>query len=100
MIKYIPGVSLVEWLFSKSMKSFGKKKMLRLEQKFIELIMDLVFKFCSAGELVHVTCAGLLVNAKACLQLAEHQQFVECEKDSASFREVLPSLRRSMHGSC
>lgn len=50
-------------------------------------MMDLVFNFCKAGQLVLGTCASTSAAGKACLQLPEHHRLVACDKHSACFQD-------------
>lgn len=55
-------------------------------------MMNLSSKVFDVGQLVLVTCASTLATAKACLQLSQSNSSVGCEKESARFRNALPSL--------
>lgn len=60
------------------------------------MIMELVFKFCKARDLVLNTCAGTSLTPKACLLVSEHLHSAGCEKNSASFHDAL-SLRMEVY---
>lgn len=55
-------------------------------------MIDVVSKFCEAGELLLNICAGTLATSKAFLQWPQYRRFVGCEKDSMCFVESLPSF--------
>lgn len=72
--------------FSESTDGFGKKRLLRSEQKLAELMEDLVSKFSYAGELELNICAVTFAAAKVCLQLPHHCRFIGFQTDSACFQ--------------
>lgn len=76
-ILYVPPE---EEKFCELVDSSGKKVLVRPDQKSVEWMMDLVFKFCNAGDLALDTCAGTSASVKPCLQLLEYCRPVECEK--------------------
>lgn len=60
----------------------GVAKTVHPEQKFVEMMTDLLVKFRSPGDLVVDTCGRTFATAKACMLLREHRWFVSCDKDS------------------
>lgn len=58
----------------------------------MEVMMDIVSKFCKAEKLVPDSSSGTSVMAKTCLQLSEHWRFVRFKKYYVCFQDALPSL--------
>lgn len=54
--------------------------------------MNLISEFCEAREQVLDTYAGTFATLKVFLQLSEHRQFVECEKNYACSQDVFSLL--------
>lgn len=79
-------------VFNASSSSSGKNMVLRIVQKSMEWVVDLVFKFCKAKALVPDTCADTLVTGKTCLMLPEYCRFVGSEKSSTCFQNAMLSL--------
>lgn len=77
-------------LFRQAPGISGKKMMLQPEQNPVNWMMDVVLKFCEAGELAVYSYVGTLATLKACLLLPQNFRIVRCEKDSMGF--VKPPL--------
>lgn len=65
--------------------------LLRLEQKSVEWLTDLVFKLCDAVEPVLNTCDGKFATAKARLQLPERRGDIGCETNTSCSKDAIPS---------
>lgn len=70
-----------------------KNMMLRLNQKSVESMMDVMSKFFKAGMLVLDTCTSISETGKPSLQLPEHGKFVEHRRASACFNFALLSFK-------
>lgn len=68
-----PCVPQLKRKFSASIKSSGKKMMLRLKHKSVEWIMDLLSRLCKEIMMVVPTCADTSAIAQAPLQLSENR---------------------------
>lgn len=88
----IPRAPPQEQVFSVTSDIFKNKMILRLDQKLLEWIIDLVSNFSRAGGLVLDIRAGTLETTNASLQLSEHCRLVEREQDSVCFQYAVPSL--------
>lgn len=58
------------------------KLLIRLEQKNMLWMMDIISKFAAPSGLVVDSCAGTFSVAKASMFLAQHRRFVGCDSDS------------------
>ena len=67
-------------------------KHLRLEQKSIRLLQELVGRYTKPGDIVVDCFAGTLVAAKACLQMEKHRIFIGCDRDSQCVEDAMPFL--------
>lgn len=85
-------VSPEDRLSNAFMNGLVKRMMLRLGQRSVVWITDLLPKFFRAGELRLDTSAGTVVTAKIFLQLSEHGRFVGYQKYFALIHVSLPSL--------
>lgn len=68
------------------------KRWRRLEPRSVKRVIDLVSRFCEAGELVLHHRVGSLASAKACSQLPEHYRLAGSGKYSSCSQNRLPSL--------
>lgn len=66
--------------------------LLKLEQKPVKWMIELVSKFSKVEEQLMDTCPKTLTTAEASLQLSGHLRHFGCEKESSCFQDALPPL--------
>lgn len=76
----------------KPVTSFGRRPMLRPEQKAIAVMRHIRRKFSNPGGMVLDTCMSTATTAKACSMDPKHQYRTECDVDSACVEKMMPSL--------
>lgn len=59
--------------------------LLRVEQKQIALLQELISRFSQPGDLVVNFTAGTFSKIIACFSLEEHLRFVRCDNDTVCF---------------
>lgn len=66
--------------------------MLRLEQKPVVLMQDILRSYSKLGAPVFDQCLATGATAKACLAENKHRKYISCDQDSACVRQMKPSL--------
>lgn len=97
-MKNVPCITPEERHFSSRTDGSGRKVPRGLQQKPVECIMYVVYKFCKRKELVLDTCTGTLGIANAGLQVPEQRWIVGCKKDSPFCQNAMRSLRKYIQG--
>lgn len=64
----------------------------RLEQKIVVLVTDVVRNYTSPAQIVFDPCAGLVSNVKRNMVISTHSRFVVCELDTQCFKYAALSL--------
>lgn len=85
----IPRFQEFEVVYGWDVAASARGYMLRLEQKSVGWLMDLMAMFYGTGDLVVDFCAGIMAVPKACLLLSEYRRFVGCKSDEGSVKQAL-----------
>lgn len=79
-------------MFSLSTVCSGNKKIMRTEKRSVEWMVEHVFKFFTAGNLVLSPCTCSVATADPCLWLSEYQTVAVSDTNCVCFQDTFPSL--------